>query len=202
ALCATLLQAWIRPADPGPFLSGDRKAIELAAFIEATWRELGQPCPEHVIEVALAYAADRRKAFDPDRAVLAHGDAHPGNLLVAGSQGKRRTFKFVDPEGLFVEPAYDLSAVMREWGAELLAGDPLELGLRRCHLVARRTELAPEPIWQWGFIERVSTGLHLRQLGWDELSREYLAVAEAWAAPQGHAPHRSASRGWPDRSSG
>lgn len=57
-----------------------------------------------------------------------------------------RRFKFVDPDGLFIEHAYDLGIPMREWGAELLAGDPLVLGRRRCRLLARLTGVAPEPI--------------------------------------------------------
>jgi streptomycin 6-kinase len=180
-ICGTLLQAWFRPSDPTPFLSGDRKASELAAFIERAWRELGQPCSERTIETALSLAAVRRAAFDPERAVLAHGDAHPDNLLMAGGAAASPTFKFVDPEGLFVEPACDLSVPMREWPGELLEGDPVALGRRRCRLLARLTKIEPQAIWQWGLIERVSTGLHLLELGWEADAHEYLAVAEAWA---------------------
>jgi streptomycin 6-kinase len=136
--------------------------------------------------VALAFAAARRAAFAPHTAVLAHGDAHAGNLLLASAEGEPRRYKFVDPEGLFIERAYDLAIPMREWGTELLEGNPLALGHRRCALLARLTGVEPEAIWQWGFIERVSTGLHLRELGWEAESREYLAVAEAWAAAEPH----------------
>jgi hypothetical protein len=34
------------------------------------------------------------------------------------------------PDGLCIERAYDLGIPMREWGAELLAGDPVALGQR------------------------------------------------------------------------
>jgi streptomycin 6-kinase len=98
---------------------------------------------------------------------------------VPGS-GPRR-FKFVDPDGLFIERAYDLGISLREWGSELLAGDPLVLGRRRCHQLARLTGVEPEPIWQWGFIERVSNGLLLKQKGLDKLASESLTVADAWA---------------------
>jgi streptomycin 6-kinase len=130
--------------------------------------------------VALAFAQSRARAFDPERAVLAHGDAHANNLLAAADG--RSGFKFVDPEGLFIEPGYDLSAAMRDWGAELLAGDARQLGRRRCDRLAELTSLDPEPIWQWGLLERVSTGLHLLELGWEAEAEEYLTVAEAWAA--------------------
>jgi hypothetical protein len=36
----------------------------------------------------------------------------------------------------------------------------------------------PVPIWEWAFVERVSTGLLLHQLG-DPLGERYLAVATA-----------------------
>lgn len=42
--------------------------------------------------------------------------------------------------------------------------------------------MKPGPIWQWGFIERVSTGLVLLQLGLEALGREFLQVADLWAA--------------------
>jgi hypothetical protein len=71
--------------------------------------------------------------------------------------------------------------MLRQWGADLLTGDPLVLGRNRCHQLARLTGVDPEPIWQWGFIERTSTGLLLLQLALDALAHEFLAVADAWA---------------------
>jgi hypothetical protein len=46
-----------------------------------------------------------------------------------------------------------------------------------------RTLLA-EPIWHWGLIERTASGLLLLRLGLDELARESLAIADAWAAAE------------------
>jgi streptomycin 6-kinase len=80
-----------------------------------------------------------------------------------------------------IERAYDLGILMREWGAELMAGDPLVLGRRRCQHLARLSGAAPEAIWQWGFIERTSTGLLLLELGRDEWAHEFLTVADVWA---------------------
>jgi streptomycin 6-kinase len=178
-ICATLRQAWTPLPTGGHFMTGAEKAASLSEFIETTWLKLGRPCSERTIAVALHYAADRRQCFDPDQAVLAHGDAHASNtLLVAG--GDPRRFKFVDPDGLFIERAYDLGILMREWTSELLVGDPLDLGERRCRRLAELTGVAPEPIWRWGFIERVSTGLLCLEVGLEE-AREMLFVADAWA---------------------
>jgi streptomycin 6-kinase len=180
AICATLLQAWTPLPEGERFMTGAEKARGHADFITRAWRELGEPCSTRTVEMACRFADIRCRAFDPEIAVLAHGDPHACNTLVVPGEPQR--FKFVDPDGLFVERAYDLSILMREWGAEFLAGDPLVLGRRRCHLLARLTGVAPEPIWQWGFIERTANGLLLLQLGLESLARESLAIVDAWAA--------------------
>ena len=180
AICATLLEAWTPLPEGERFMTGAEKARSHADFIERAWRELGEPCSAQTVEMACRFADIRCRAFDPEVAVLAHGDPHASNTLVVPGEPKR--FKFVDPDGLFVERAYDLSILMREWGAELLTGDPLVLGRRRCDLLARLTGVEPGPIWQWGFIERTSNGLLLLQLGLETLAQESLAIVNAWAA--------------------
>ena len=180
AICATLLEAWRMPPDRAAFINGAEKAASLAVFITDLWAQLDRPCSTRAIETALQFAKRRRHAHDPAIAVLAHGDAHAANtLLVVGSDPPR--FKFVDPDGLVVERAYDLGICMREWSAELLAGDAFVLGRRRLALLSRLTGVALQPIWEWGFIERVSTGLLVKQLGMEDLAAEMLAVADAWA---------------------
>ncbi len=136
----------------------------LAGFITTTWTELGQPCERAVIDRALAYCAERAGVFDPARAVLVHGDAHGWNTLDAG-QGE---FKFVDPEGLRSEPAHDLGVPMREYNEPLLAGDTSRLVRQRAEHLASLCDVDSEAVWQWGFIERVSTGLaNVRDFGGD-----------------------------------
>lgn len=182
AICTTLQSAWRPPEDPAGFMTGAEKAASLADFIEATWSELDRPCAERTIERALAFAEARGGAFSPERALLGHGDAHAGNTLaIPGEEGR---FKFIDPDGLFIEPAYDLGVLMREWDEELLEGDPLELGLRRCELLASLTGVEREAVWQWGLMERTSTGLLVLKLGMDG-GREMLAIADAWSLREG-----------------
>lgn len=179
AMVATLRAAWIDLPNASGFMDGAAKARDLAAFIREAWLATGRTWPPDVVDTACRFAAAREAAFDPASAVLAHGDGHPQNtLLVPGSAPPR--FKFVDPDGLFIEPAYDLGILMRDWTGALLAGDPLALGRARCARLASLTGIPSESIWQWGFIERVSTGLLLEQLGEIQESREFRAVAEAW----------------------
>jgi len=153
--------------------SGLAKAEWLAARIPRRWTELGEPCSRRTITHALAAAQSRRRAHDPDRAVLVHGDVHQWNALRAGDG-----FKLVDPDGLFAEPEYDLGVLMREDPVELLAGDPWE----RARWLAGRTGTDPVAIWEWGVAERVSTGLLLTAIGLQPVAAQMLATADAVSA--------------------
>lgn len=66
---------------------------------------------------------------------------------------------------------------MREYNEPLLAGDTSRLVRQRAELLASWCDADPEAVWQWGFIERVSTGLlnlHEFEGGYGE---EFLEVA-------------------------
>ncbi|HEX6709031.1 MAG TPA: aminoglycoside phosphotransferase family protein [Rubrobacter sp.] len=178
-LCATLKRAWDVPV-PAGLPSGAEKARWLSEFIAGMWEEVNRPCSRRVVEQALAFAKIREAAFDPETAVLVHGDAHSANALQDPGQAPTR-FKFVDPDGLVAEPAYDLAIPMREWSRELLDGDAARLGRERCAYLSRLTGVDHRGIWEWGFVERVSTGLLAIQVGADEMGKGMLEVAEAFA---------------------
>ena len=89
-------------------------------------------------------------AHDDRRAVLVHGDVHQFNALQSG-----KGFKLVDPDGLQAEAEFDLGTLMREDPLELIAGDPYA----RARLLARRTGLDANAIWEWGVVQRVTDGL-------------------------------------------
>ena len=180
-ICSTLCRAWAVSPVPS-FQSGADKAAWLAEFIATTWRELDRPCSKPVVARALSFAERRHRAFDADAAVLVHGDAHAWNLLrAADGQAPHGTrYKLVDPDGLFAEPACDLAVPMREYSRELLeARDTLRAARDRCATLSRLTAVDPDAIWEWGFMERVSTGLLAMRVGREPLGKEMLAVAEA-----------------------
>lgn len=129
-----------------------------------------------------AYAQARARAFNPEVAVLVHGDAHNGNTLQNLSQNAQfpSLFKFIDPDGIIAEGAYDLGVLMREWIDELVA-DPVRLGCERCAYLSSLTGMETQAIWQWGFIQSLSTGLFLIQVGLEQSGVQMLKVAEAWA---------------------
>ena len=68
-------------------------------------------------------------------------------------------YKFVDAEGLCSEPEHDLGVAMREYNDPLLDGDTAPLVRDRAAFLADRCDVDAQIVWEWGFIERVSTGL-------------------------------------------
>ncbi|MEV0280050.1 aminoglycoside phosphotransferase family protein [Streptomyces sp. NPDC050610] len=192
-LCATLRRAWRVPPPEDAVAAEDalaaaepEKARALAAMVERLWDGLGRPCSERVVDRALDCAGRRAAAFDPGRCVVVHGDPHPGNALRATvpRPGAETGFVFVDPDGFLDEPAYDLGVALRGWCAELLAGDAVRLARSYCSLLAERTGVDAGAVWEWGFLERVSTGLYLLDHGAEASARPYLDTAELLAAAE------------------
>jgi streptomycin 6-kinase len=171
-LCAAAALLW-RPAPRAGLPTGADQGRWLAAYIEASWEELGRPCSARAVEYALACAARRVAAHDDERAVLVHGDVHQWNALEAAGG-----FKLVDPDGLLAEAEYDLGIIMREDPVELLQGDPRE----RSRWLARRCGLDETAIWEWGAVERVSTGLLATRIGLQPVGAQMLAAADQVAA--------------------
>ena len=171
-LCATAMRVW-RPAPGCGLPTGGEKSRGLADFITATWEELDRPCSERAVDHALACAERRADAHRDERAVLVHGDVHRWNALEA-----QDGFKLVDPDGLLAEPEYDLGIIMREDPLDILDDDPHE----RARWLAARTGLDATGIWQWGVIERVSTGLLATKVGLQPVGRQMLAIADRLAA--------------------
>lgn len=167
-LCSVAQQVW-RPAPDCGLPTGADKGRWLTAFVATTWTELDQPCSARAVDHALACAARRIAAHDDERAVLVHGDVHEWNTLEAGAG-----FKLVDPDGLLAEAEYDLGVLMREDPVELLQGHPHD----RARWLARRTGLDPTAIWEWGVVERVSTGLVCATVGLQPVGGQMLAAAD------------------------
>jgi streptomycin 6-kinase len=171
-LCATVTRVW-RPARECGLPTGAEKGRSLVDFVRASWEHLDRPCSERAVDDAVACAERRIAAHRDDRSVLVHGDVHEWNALQAPGG-----FKLVDPDGLLAEPEYDLGVIMREDPLELLGGDPWE----RARWLATRTGLDATAIWEWGVVERVSTGLLGTQVGLQPVARQMLAVADRVAA--------------------
>lgn len=167
-LCSAAARVWRSAAGAG-LPTGAEKARWLSAHITTTWDALDRPCSERAVSNALACATRRADAHDDERAVLVHGDVHAWNALQAGDG-----FKLVDPDGLLAEPEYDLGVLMREDPLDLAQGDPHD----RARWLAARMGCDATSIWEWGVVERVSTGLLCTRIGLQPVGRDMLAVAD------------------------
>src|SRR5215211_6448726 len=170
-LVSAAARVW-RPAPDSGLPTGVAKARWLAEFIAAMWEELDRPCSERAVDHALRCAARRGDAHRDETAVLVHGDVHQWNALDAGAG-----FKLVDPDGLLAEPEYDLGIIMREDPLDIRDDDPHE----RARWLGARTGLDANSIWEWGVVERVSTGLLGTKVSLQPVARQMLAVADRLA---------------------
>ena len=177
-ICATLAQAWCQPPADLVLMTGAEKAASLAETVRSVSPRFEAACSAQTIEVALRFAELRGAAFASATSVLGHGDAHCWNTLVDPAGGG---FKFVDPDGLFIERAHDLSVSLREWSDDVLAGDPVSRGRDRCEMLARLTGVEPTAIWQWGLLENLVNGLLFLDVGSPDDAGPFLAVADAWS---------------------
>lgn len=186
-LCTMLKQAWmVRSVAGTATLPLINKAQELHAFVLKLWEELDDPCPQRVVEQALDYAQQRASRFHPGRCVVVHGDAAPSHALqvLTPRDGAEAGFVFVDPDGFLGDPAYDLGVALRDWNAELsVSKEPGRLARHYCRVLAASSGVSENAIWQWGFLERVSTGLYALSLGAEDLGRPFLRSAEGLADP-------------------
>lgn len=171
-ICATVSQLWVAAPD-APFRTGAQKGRWLVDEVVRLWDELDRPCTQRALDHAIACAERRIAAHDDERAVLVHGDAHQWNTLqTLDGTG----WRLIDPDGLLAEPAYDLAIPMRE--------DATEGDLRaRARRLSALTGVDATAIWEWGAIERVSTGLLGVQIGMQPNADEMLAAADRCAIP-------------------
>lgn len=167
-----------RPAGDVRLPTGADHARGLAVAAVDWWEQLGHPCAERTIEHAVRCARRREAAHDDGRAVLVHGDVHQWNALEARDGGCKPTWKLIDPDGLLAEPELDLGILMREDPEPLLAGE----GVRgRAAWLAHTTGLDENAIWEWGVVERITTGLLATRIGLQPVGRDMLEVADRLA---------------------
>lgn len=187
AITETVARGW-QPVNVDRLADGATRARRLADDIPRAWERVGRPCSERSIERAVEYAGERARWLDRRERVLVHGDAHPWNVLEAlgvdATPGDGERFRLIDPQGLASEPAHDLGVILRGWNDELLedGGDMAAAAFDRCAFACRRTGVDPQATWQWSFIERLSSGLLLQELGHDADARSFLAVADRLAS--------------------
>jgi len=178
-LADTLAVAWQPAADAGDPVDPVDKASALHALVGRLWEELGRPCPEAVVQQALDHA-ERRRDVPPAELVVVHGDPHPANLLAvpAPRSGAPHGWCFVDPDGFVSDRAYDLGVVLRDWSGQLSGPGGRGRLEGWCALLAARSGVDAQRIWEWGYLERVSSGLYLTAIGAARAGEPFLRTAE------------------------
>lgn len=176
-ICSILQKVWEIPVANHKLTSGNESIAWFRKFIGETWKQLKCPCSPSVIEQAFCYLQSRENALNPAEFVLVHGDAHGGNTLMNRSG---EGFKLVDPDGIVTEKAYDLGVLMREWIDEY-EQDPIKKGKERCHYLHNITGVSERAIWEWGYLQTVSTSFVFLQVGQKEIGEKILRVSEAWS---------------------
>jgi len=160
-LSELLPRVWLPGAEPVDKAAGLRELL------------LAAPA-EPVVDRALEFADRRSSQFRPDQAVTLHGDAAPSNVLL-GADGRAA---FIDPESFSGDPAYDVGVTLRDWSPQLLAvDDPAGLLRSWCRDAARCTGQDPQAVWEWAYLERVTTGVYARSLGAVDLAEPFLETA-------------------------
>ena len=171
-------RGWRTP--PVPEQARD-KAAELAQLVLRLWDQLGHPCSEQVVEQALTCARRRSAAFDPQDAVVLHGDAAVANAarVLAPRNGTEDGFVLLDPDEFVGDRTYDLGVAVRDWCTQLLAAAaPAHLFGDWCRTLADVTSTDPAAVSDWGYLERVSTGLYALSLTAQDDALEHLRSAQ------------------------
>lgn len=176
-IARTLPAGWKRVENVS-LSTGAEKAAWLRRFIGRRWSE--DLCTSQTRDLAIEYSRRREAAFDPASGVLIHGDAHVENILEVAEGADE--FVLIDPEGLVAEPAHDLAIPLRGTPPELMQGDAVDLLGRWTDRLADATGVDRDAIWEWSFIERVSSGFNLTSFGMAEEGSAYLGVADQVSA--------------------
>ena len=171
-------RGWRTP--PVPEQARD-KAAELAELVLRLWEQLGRPCSEPVVEQALVCARRRSAAFDPRDAVVVHGDAAAANAaqVLAPRDGTQDGYVLLDPDQFVGDRTYDPGVAVRDWSPQLLAtAAPDHLYDGWCRTLADVTATDPGAVSDWGYLERVSTGLYAMSLTAEEDALGHLRSAQ------------------------
>lgn len=177
-ICKALKSSWIAVSQEEQFPNTIEIGDWFTNYINDSWNKLNQPFSAKLLATTNDFISQRKKDFIPEKACLVHGDAHNYNIL-QDPLDRADGFKFIDPDGIIAEPAYDLGVIMREWADDLIVS-PKEQLLERLTFLHELTGLKKMPIWQWGLIQCVATGLVLLQSAQQVEGEKLVTIAECW----------------------
>lgn len=180
-LCDLLEHCWRLPLSIAGVTAPAHKAQGLRGIVQDALED-DELAREHSDLLERAVQLAEELAGTPQQhQVVVHGDPHSLNALLRPATGHH---VMIDPDGFRCEPEYDAGVVLRDLAAPIEHLERTEgpgAG-RRWHAeltrrVARRLDLDHDRVAAWALLERVTTGAHLRRLGYIEESRSWLALA-------------------------
>ena len=182
--------SWQAEIEPSALVHGAKKADWLYHHIQHTPTRVTGYVEKVLIHTALDHIDLRRSLWREDAFVLVHGDAHEHNTLaIRKAKGQTEPqpalqteptgYKLVDPDGLFFEAAYDLGILLRNWIDAYRIAQPATTLTERATWLAQQTQVSPQAMVSWGFVEIVSTGIHLLELGYPDEGKDYLDLGQA-----------------------
>jgi len=177
-ICTALKKSWIPLNESDQFPTLIEIADWFHRYVNESWKSLQQPFSVKLLETTNIFIEQRKKAFNPETACLVHGDAHNYNILHDKSSNVD-SFKLIDPDGIWAEPAYDLGVIMREWADDLLTA-PADKLVERLTFLHKLTGIEKGAIWQWGLVQCVATGLVLLQADQKEEGHKLITIGEYW----------------------
>ena len=169
--------SWQADIDPSALVDGANKADWLYHHIQHKPSKIAGHVEKALIHRALDHIDLRRSQWRQDAFVLVHGDAHEHNTLADGST-EQASYKLIDPDGLFFEAAYDLGILLRNWIDAYQIAEPATALTQRATWLAEQTQVSRQAIVSWGFVEIVSTGIHLLELGFADEGQRYLDLGQ------------------------
>lgn len=140
---------------------------------ESAWPAVVAPA---MLERARGMAAELHQSMDSP--LLLHGDLHHANILAA----KRQAWLAIDPKGVIGEPAFEVSAFLRNPIPHIASRPALEKYLsKRMDVFAERLMLDRQRIQAWGFVGAMlatAWSIDAQSSDW----RLFLACAQAMQA--------------------
>jgi streptomycin 6-kinase len=168
-----LRDAWRVPPDCGrPFTGKAIGLLEILADLGARYGAGHQAA----IDRATGYARELAASEHPE--VVCHGDPHASNVLRRGA-----AWVLIDPDGFVGERSYDVGVVLRNGCREIAAaessvtGSGADLLRQECERLAEIAAVDAERVWNWAFVERVTTGLYLHWHGYADQAASFLDTA-------------------------
>ena len=176
--------SWQAEIEPSALVHRQRKPIGSTTISKHADSVTGY-VEKVLIHTALDHIDLRRSLWREDAFVLVHGDAHEHNTLAirkAKGQTEPQTeptgYKLVDPDGLFFEAAYDLGILLRNWIDAYRIAQPASTLTGRATWLAQQAQVSPQAMVSWGFVEIVSTGIHLLELGYADEGKDHLDLGQ------------------------